>query len=81
MLKPYKHSNPNKSVIAVSSVILALLIKRRLVCYDDLYGLVKKKFSGADVLFAPSISFLYSFGLVEYQAKTDAFEYIEKNKQ
>jgi len=80
MLKPSKHSNPNKTILAVSSIMLAYLMRYRAASYDKLYETVKKKFTGADVLFVPSLNFLYSLGLLEYQSKTDMFEYIEKKK-
>lgn len=76
MLRPTKHSHPDRTVIAVATVVLRALRKRRVVSYDDLKILVSKK-SGADteVLFAPALAVLYLLGLLEYQATADAFEY------
>jgi len=76
MLRPSKHSHPDRTVIAVATVLLRALRKRRVISYDDLMALVSKK-SGpdADVLFAPAVSILYLLGLLDYQATVDAFEY------
>jgi hypothetical protein len=76
MLRPTKHSHPDRTVIAVATVVLRALRSRRVISYDDLKSLVWKK-SGpdADVLFAPALSLLYLLGLLDYQATVDAFEY------
>ncbi|MCS5597944.1 MAG: hypothetical protein NZ828_11900 [Alphaproteobacteria bacterium] len=76
MLKPTKHTNPNKTVLSVSYIILKALIKQRVLSYDRLYALVQRQFDGAEALFTPSVSFLYSLGLLEYRSKTDVFEYV-----
>jgi hypothetical protein len=76
MLRPTKHSHPDRTVINLSVVLLARLRNRRL---DDYYGLqkyAKKTVSGGDVLFLPALNFLYLMGLVEYRPKTDSVEYL-----
>jgi hypothetical protein len=76
MLRPTKHSHPDRTVIAVATVMLRALRRRRVIDYDDLKALVSKK-SGPDteVLFAPALSLLFLLGLLDYQATVDAFEY------
>lgn len=76
MLRPTKHSHPDRTVIAVATVMLRALRRRRVIGYDDLKALVSKK-SGSDteVLFAPALSLLFLLGLLDYQATVDAFEY------
>jgi hypothetical protein len=76
MLRPTKHSHPDRTVIAVATVMLRALRRRRVIGYDDLKALVAKK-SGPDteVLFAPALSLLFLLGLLDYQATVDAFEY------
>jgi hypothetical protein len=76
MLRPTKHSHPDRTVINLSVVLLARLRNRRL---DDYYGLqkyAKKTVSGGDVLFLPALNFLYLMGLIEYRPKTDSVEYL-----
>jgi hypothetical protein len=76
MLRPTKHSHPDRTVIAVATFVLRALRRRRVISYDDLKRLVAKK-SGSDteVLFTPAVALLYLLGLLEYQATADAFEY------
>ena len=76
MLRPTKHSHPDRTVINLSVVLLARLKHKRL---DDYYGLqkyAKKIVSGGDVLFLPALNFLYLMGLIEYRPKTDSVEYL-----
>lgn len=76
MLRPTKHSHPDRTVINVSLLLLARLKKRRLDDYDSLRKYTKKAVIGGDVLFLPALNFLYLLGLIEYRPKTDAVEYI-----
>ena len=75
MLRPSKHSHPDRTAINVSVLLLAHLKKKRVVDYATLRALVKKKQPEADVLFLPALNLLYLLGLVEYRPKTDAIEY------
>lgn len=80
MLRPTKHSHPDRTVIAVSLLLLAHLKARRLDDYDNLRKYAKKRVVGGDVLFLPALSFLYLMGLIEYRRKTDAVEYVGPNE-
>ena len=80
MLRPSKHSHPDRTVINVSLVLLARLRGRRLDGYDDLRHYAKKMVSGGDVLFLPALNFLYLLGLIEYRPKIDAIEYVGPNE-
>lgn len=75
MLRPTKHSHPDRTVINVSLLLLARLKAQRLNDYDSLLKHAKTSVSGGDVLFLPALNFLYLMGLVEYRPKTDAVEY------
>lgn len=75
MLRPSKHSHPDRTIINVSMLLLGRLRAKRLEGYDPLKRFAKKSVAGGEVLFLPALSFLYLLGLVEYQPKTDAFEY------
>jgi len=80
MLRPTKHSHPDRTVIGVSLVVLKRLKSRRLDKYDDLLRHAKKSVDGGDVLFLPALNFLYLVGLIEYRPKTDAVEYVGPNE-
>ena len=79
MLKPTKHSHPDRTVINASLLILTRLKMRRIEDYDGLRKHLKKNISGGDVLFLPALNFLFLLGLIEYRPKTDAVEYIGSN--
>jgi hypothetical protein len=80
MLRPSKHSHPDRTVINVSMLLLRRLKSRRVEEYEALKKLAKKTVSGGDVLFLPAMNLLYLLGLVEYRPKTDAFEYLGPNE-
>jgi hypothetical protein len=80
MLRPTKHSHPDRTVISVALLLLARLRTRRLDEYDALLKYARKAIVGGDVLFLPSLNFLYLMGLVEYHPKTDAIEYVGPNE-
>ena len=80
MLRPTKHSHPDRTVINVSLLLLARLKSRRLDDYGNLRKYAKKTVSGGDVLFLPALNFLYLMGLIDYRPKTDAVEYVGPNE-
>ena len=80
MLRPTKHSHPDRRVINVSLLLLARLQARRVDEYDVLRTFAKKSVVGGDVLFLPALNFLYLMGLIEYRPKTDAVEYMGPNE-
>ncbi|MDP3441797.1 MAG: hypothetical protein Q8T08_02960 [Ignavibacteria bacterium] len=76
MLRPTKYSHPDRTIINLSTLILARLINRGYDSFDNLYKYSKKSVNGGDILFLPSINLLFLFGLISYLAKTDSFEYV-----
>ncbi|MFZ2390152.1 MAG: ABC-three component system middle component 8 [Polaromonas sp.] len=80
MLRPTKHSHPDRTVINVSLLLLARLRDRRVDEYDVLRKYAKKSVTGGDVLFLPALNFLYLMGLIDYRPKTDAVEYVGPNE-
>jgi hypothetical protein len=80
MLRPSKHSHPDRTVVNVSLLLLSSLRKRRLEGYSALRGYAKKTVAGGDVLFLPALNFLFLLGLIEYRPKTDAIEYVGPNE-
>jgi hypothetical protein len=84
MLRPTKHSHPDRTVISVASLLLRYLRKNHVGQYDDLRNHVRKLLShvqNADTIFLPAINLLYMLGLVEYRPKTDSFEFTGKTKE
>ncbi|OUD13762.1 ABC-three component system middle component 8 [Thioflexithrix psekupsensis] len=80
MLRPTKHSHPDKTVIYVSFLLLEYLKKQRVENYSALLNYAKESVNGGDVLFLPALNFLFIMGLIDYRPKTDAVEYIGKNE-
>jgi hypothetical protein len=80
MLRPTKHSHPDRTVLSLALLLLARLRVKRLEDYDALRALSKSKVDGGDVLFLPALNFLFLMGVVEYRPKTDAFEYVGPNE-
>ena len=80
MLRPTKHSHPDRTVINVSLLLLGRLKARRVDDYDVLRTFAKKSVTGGDVLFLPALNFLFLMGLVDYRPKTDAVEYVGPNE-
>ncbi len=80
MLRPTKHSHPDRTIINLSLLLLTRLKARRVDEYDVLRKFAKKSVVGGDVLFLPALNFLYILGLIEYRPKTDAVEYVGPNE-
>jgi hypothetical protein len=80
MLRPTKHSHPDRTVVGVALVLLGRLKSRRLDEYDALRKFARKAIVGGDVLFLPALNFLFLLGLVEYRPKTDSLEYLGPNE-
>lgn len=76
MLRPTKHTHPDRTVIFVSMSILKRLKKNRIEEYDTLLTLARELVSGGEFLFLPSMNFLYLLGLIQYHRKNDSFEYV-----
>lgn len=76
MLRPTKHSHPDRTIINTSLLLLRRLKDRRLEGYDALRVYLRKAIIGGDALFLPSLNFLFLLGLVEYRQKNDALEYV-----
>ena len=76
MLRPTKHSHPDRTVINVALLLLARLRALRVEEYGALRRHAKNSVAGGDVLFLPALNFLYLLGLIEYRPKTDSLEYV-----
>jgi len=80
MLKPKKHSHPDRTVINLSLTLIRRLIVTRIEGYDALRQYAKKMVVGGEVLFLPTLNFLFLLGVVEYRPKNDAIEYVGHNE-
>ncbi len=80
MLRPSKHSHPDRTVINLSMLILIRLKTFRLESYSDLLDFSKKNVDGGGVLFLPALNFLYLLGVIKYHAKNDSIEYLKPNE-
>ena len=76
MIIPGKHSNPDRTLIAVAVVMLESLKRKKVLRYDELLSVVRKKHADSDVLYLPALNFLYMLGLLKYHKKSDVFEYL-----
>lgn len=76
MIRAAKHLNLNTCVLRASSRILATLQTERLCGYDALRRSLIDLGPDADILFLPTVHFLFLLGRVEYHTQTDSFEYI-----
>jgi hypothetical protein len=76
MIRPSKHAHPDKTLIAVATVLLKRLRQRRTQGFDDLRRHLASTSEGVDTLYLPALDLLFLLGLVEYHPKTDAFEYL-----
>lgn len=76
MLRPTKHSNPDRTALSVSVLLLARLRSTRSERYSKLRAYSKKAVTGGEFLFLPALNLLFLLGLVEYRAKTDTLEYV-----
>ena len=80
MLRPSKHAHPDRTIVNVALLLLKRLRAQRLCDYDALRVFARKAVNGGDVLFLPSLNFLYLLGLIKYHSKTDAIEYVGQNE-
>lgn len=80
ILRPSKHSHPDRTVISVSYLLIRYLKQKRVCDYDDLLKYAKKSVVGGNVLFLPALNFLYLMGVVDYRPKNDVIEYVGPNK-
>ena len=80
MLRPTKHSHPDRTVINVALLLIERLKMRRVEDYGALCKFAKKSVTGGGILFLPALNFLFLMGLINYRPKTDAVEYLGPNE-
>lgn len=77
MIRAAKHLNLDACVIHASARLLSILQAKRVCRYDELRATLKDLSTDADVLFLPTVHFLFLLGRVNYHAQTDSFEYLQ----
>lgn len=80
MLRPSKHSHPDRTVINVALVILRRLRAKRIEEFDKLRDYAAKYVKGASFLFLPALNLLFLLGVIVYRPKSDSFEYVGRNE-
>jgi len=80
MLKPNKHTNPDLTVLNLSSYIIKRLKRTRVKTFEELRTAVINKDSRLEPLLIPSLQFLFLIGVLEYHPKNDVIEYLGSNE-
>ncbi|VGO12115.1 hypothetical protein PDESU_00665 [Pontiella desulfatans] len=76
MIRAAKHLNLNSCVLRAASILLKSLQRHRICSYSELKQSLEPLGNDGDVVFLPTIHFLYLLGRIEYHSQTDCFEYI-----
>lgn len=80
MLRPTKHSHPDRTVLSATLLLLKELRAKRVIQYSSLLAFVRANIAGGDALFLPAVNFLFLVGLIAYRPKTDSFEFLGPNE-
>ncbi|WP_423785746.1 ABC-three component system middle component 8 [Gimesia maris] len=75
MIRPNKHSHPDRTLISATVVLLKRLRRKRTETFDELRNCLAKS-KASEAFFLPAMNLLFMLGLVEYRKKNDTFEYI-----
>lgn len=76
LLRPTKHSHPDKTVVAVSLFIFKRLKKKRTEDFESLRTYLRSTIPDCDNFFIPALNFLFLIGAVDYNSKNDSFEFL-----
>jgi hypothetical protein len=77
MIRPAKHLNLNTCVLRAASRLLARLQQDRVCRFTDLQASLVDLGDDAEIVFLPTLHFLYLMGRVNYHPQTDSFEYLQ----
>ena len=73
-----KNTDPELTVLYISSLILSFLTESEIIPYADLQGKIVSAVSVKAVPVIPyALSFLYTIGKIEYTAELDSFRRIK----
>lgn len=76
MIRATKHLDLNTCILRAASRLLSKLQADRLCRFDELRAMLTDFGADADVLFLPTVHFLFLMGRVRYHTQTDSFEYL-----
>jgi len=76
VLRPSKHSHPDRTVVHLALVLLDQLKTERIGAFDSLRTMVTQRVSGSEPLLLPALNLLFLLGLIEYRPSIDSFEYV-----
>jgi hypothetical protein len=81
MIIPTKYTDLDLSIVRVSSLIVKLFEKNKVLSYDEVFQCLIDKV-GEDVkhVYLSSLGFLYLLGMIEYHLKNDSIEFIGNYK-
>lgn len=75
ILRPSKHANPDRTVLALSVLLVKRLKKRRIEELTSVRQYAKSAVKGGEFLLLNALGFLYLMGLINYHKKTDTIEF------
>ncbi len=75
MIKPNKHTLPDKTIIHAATAILPYMRKNSVISFDGLKQYLLEKSPGCEALFIPTLEFLFLLGRIDYLSKNDAIVY------
>lgn len=79
MIQPDRYTNPDFSVINISSVILEKLIKEKKISYDRLLKeIIQRIGDEAKENYPYALNFLFLLGKINYNTQNDTFEYLKQ---
>lgn len=80
MIRPTKHSHPDRTILYTAFLLLNRLKKNRIESYSKLLEFIKRTVDGGSFLFLPAMNLLFLLGLIDYRPKNDSFEYVGDNE-
>lgn len=80
MIRPTKHSHPDRTILYAAFLLLTRLKKNRIEPYSKLLEFTKRAVDGGGFLFLPAVNLLFLLGLIDYRPKNDSFEYVGDNE-
>lgn len=78
MLRPNKHSDPDKTTIFLSAIIIKYMESKKVSSYSDLFKHCTGREPGSNQLFIPALNLVFLLGKIEYIPKNDLIEYRKK---
>lgn len=76
MIRPKKHSHPDRTLVYASTILLRHMMSRRIVSFEEAKKYVSDQVVGGEYLFFPSLNLLFLLGLISYHTKTDSIEFV-----